>query len=46
MRRLFFVAIQRTYNAADPIRIVCYGPLDQQETQGLTAEERQKLSQP
>ena len=36
---------QRTYNAADPIRIVGYGPLGQQETQGLTAEEQRKLSQ-
>ena len=31
--------------AADPIRIVGYGPLGQQETQGLTAEEQRKLSQ-
>ena len=36
---------ERSYNAADPIRIVGYGPLGQQETQGLTAEEKQKLSQ-
>ena len=36
---------QRTYIAADPIRIVGYGPLGQQETQGLTAEEQRELSQ-
>jgi hypothetical protein len=36
---------QQSYNPADPIRIVGYGPLGQRETQSLTAEERQKLSQ-
>jgi filamentous hemagglutinin family protein len=37
---------QRSYNSADPIRIVGYGSLNQSETQGLTAEEQQKLSRP
>lgn len=36
---------QETYNSADPIRIVGYGPLGERETQGLTAEEQRKLSQ-
>ena len=36
---------QRSYNPADPIRIVGYGPLGRRETQDLTAEEQHKLSQ-
>ena len=35
---------QQSYNPADPIRIVGYGPLGLRETQDLTAEEKEKLS--
>ena len=36
---------QHSYNPADPIRIVGYGPLGLRETQHLTAEEQLLLSQ-
>ncbi len=37
---------QSRYDAADPVRVVGYGPLNTAEIPGLTEEERRKLSQP
>ncbi|PKU21539.1 filamentous haemagglutinin family protein [Telmatospirillum siberiense] len=37
---------QSRYDAADPVRVVGYGPLTPTEVSGLTEEERRKLAQP
>jgi len=35
---------KRSYNPADPVKVVGYGPLTAADTQDLTEEEKQKLS--
>ncbi|MEW6641755.1 MAG: filamentous hemagglutinin family protein [Pseudomonadota bacterium] len=37
-------AERQSYNPDDPIKVVGYGPLTEQDTRGLTEEERRKLS--
>jgi hypothetical protein len=35
---------KQSYNPADPVKVVGYGPLTNADTQNLTEEEKQKLS--